>query len=74
MQAVGADPDFGTETVFETIGEAGRGIVQHRGRIDAVEEDQSSFAVFADDGVGVAAAVGIDMSYGLVEAGNHLHR
>jgi uncharacterized membrane protein (UPF0127 family) len=62
-----AEADFRPETVFETVGEAGRRVDHHRARIDFDEKAPRTAEMFGDDGIGVLRPVLADVSDGFVE-------
>src|SRR5574343_1157022 len=71
VDLVGRDADFGTQAVFETIGEARRGIDHHRARIDFAQETHGLRVVFGDDGLAVVRRVLVDVLDGFVRSEEH---
>ena len=67
VQPVGADPDLGAEAELEAVGEAGGGVDEHRGRVDALEEARGGAVVLGDDGFGQLRAVRLDECERVVE-------
>src|ERR1700682_912233 len=61
VKLVGRDADLGAESVFESVGKAGRRIDHHRARIDLAHEPHRVAIVLGDDGVGVLRAVASDV-------------
>ncbi len=60
MQAIGADADLGAEAELEAVGEARRGVDEHRGRVDLGREAARRRVVGGDDRVGETRAVAAD--------------
>ena len=67
MHPAGGDADLGAEAELAAIGELGRGVVQHDGRIDLGQEALGGRRVVGDDRIGVMGAVRLDMVDGRVE-------
>ena len=57
----GADADLGAEAEAEAVGEARRGVGEDAGRVDGVDELRDGGVAGREDGVGVAAAVRVDV-------------
>src|SRR5690606_4677315 len=74
MQLVGGDADLGTETVFEAVGAARRGVDHDRARIHLAQETARMRVVFGDDGLGMLRGVAIDVVDGLFDAADDLDR
>ena len=53
MHLAGRNADFAAETELAAIGKLCRGVNQHDGRIDAVQEALGRRLALGDDGVGV---------------------
>ena len=56
MELVGADTDFGTETILRAIGETGAGVPENTGRIYFTEKFFGGGAITGDNRVAVGAA------------------
>ncbi|MNN32794.1 hypothetical protein D3C81_1465260 [compost metagenome] len=67
MKLLGTDPDFGTETELESIGETGRCIMIDRSRIDLIQEAHSILFILSNDTLRMLGAVFGDVSQGLIE-------
>ena len=74
MQFVSADSDFGAESKFASVAEAGGGIPEHTGGVDFQLELLRGLFVIGHDGVGVMRAIVIDMRNGGIEIVDNLHR
>ncbi len=72
MEFVGADADLGAQAVLEAVGETGAGIHHHAGRVHFAQEALGMHVVPRKDGVGVVAAVAVDVADRLVQAVHHL--
>ena len=70
MDPPGANPHFGAEAVAVAVGEARAGVDEDRRRVDALEKRIGDGDVLGDDGLGVAAAVLVDVLDGFIEAGD----
>ena len=73
MEAPSGDADLGPHAELATVGELGRGIVQHNGAVDAGEEFLGCVLVLGDDHLGVLRAVARDVIDGFVEPIHHAH-
>lgn len=73
VDASGRDPDFGAESVSETIGEAGGCVPEDRGGVDLVEEAGRDLRILGCDGFGVRRTVLVDVIDGGVEPVDHPH-
>lgn len=67
VEFVGGDADFGAESEFAAVGEAGGDVVEDAGGIDAAEELFGGCVIGGDDDVGVMRAVVIDVGNGFFE-------
>src|ERR1700748_2819666 len=63
MHFARADANLRAHAELATIGELGRGVPQHNGRVDAVHEDLGGSGIFSDYGIGGMRAVMLDMAY-----------
>src|SRR6266850_2809984 len=68
VEFAGGNADLGAEAELAAIGELRRGVVQHDGGIDLIEEFLRSAGVFRHDRIGMMRAVIVDMRDRLVEA------
>ena len=68
MQPAGGDADLGAEAELAAVGELGRGVVQHDGRVDLRQELLRRRGIVGDDGVGVMRAVVLDVVDGAGDA------
>src|ERR1700712_112047 len=67
VELAGGNADLGAETELATVGELGRGVMQHDRGIDLVEELRRGGGVFGHDRIGVMRAVIVNMRDRLVE-------
>ena len=67
VEAVGADANFGTESEFEAVVEAGGRVPKNRGAVDFGEEAAGGGFVGGDDRVAVGGAVAVDERDGLID-------
>ncbi len=74
VQLISRNANLGTQSVFEAIGEARRGVDHHRRRIDLRDKTPCVSEVFADDRVGVMGAVLINMLDRLVQPVDYADR
>src|ERR1700676_3921887 len=74
VKLVGRDADLSPESVFESVGKAGRCIDHHRARIDLAHEPHRVAVMLGDDGVGVLRAVASDVFDRSIERRNDTHR
>ena len=61
VELVGADADLRAKAVFPAVGEAGAGVDDHAGRIDAGHKLLNRRGVGREDRIGVMAAVAVDV-------------
>ena len=74
VQLLGADADLGAEAELAAVGEPGRGVDQHRRRVDRGGEPPGGGLVLGDDRVGVLAGEAPDVLDRLVEVGYDARR
>src|SRR5437667_1106784 len=58
----GGDADLGTQPELAAVGEAGRGVDHHRGRVDLVDEAVGRLGIAGDDGFSVIGAPALDVA------------
>ncbi len=68
MEPIGADPDLRPETELAAIVEPGRGVPEHRRRVDLMQEFPSGRMILGHDRVAMMRAIGSDMLYRLFDA------
>src|SRR5439155_26929529 len=67
----GGDADLGTQPELAAIGEAGRGVDHHRGRVDLVDEAVGRLGIAGDDGFSVIGAPALDVADRAADAVDH---
>ncbi len=73
VQLVVGDADFGAQSEFEAVGEAGRCIDHHGSRIDLPQEAHRAGVVLGHDGVGMLRRIAVDVVYGLLQIVDDAH-
>src|SRR5471032_2865518 len=74
VQLISRNADLGTQSVFETIGEAGRGVDHHRTGVDLGHEAPGLPLMFGNDGVAVVRAIVVDVFDGFIQPGHDADR
>src|SRR6478735_12073969 len=74
VELVGADADLGAEAELVAVVEARRGVPEHDGAVDAVEEFLRDGGVLRHDRVRVVRAMGLDVLDGGIDPVDDPHR
>ena len=74
VQPTSANPDFGTQAIFETVGKSCRRVVANRRGINTAQENVGRLRIFGDNGIGVVAAEIVDVIDRFAQRTNDLHR
>src|SRR5262245_2593876 len=74
MKLARRNADFCPEPELAAIRKLGRGIVQHDGTVDLLQEPFGRRGIRGNDRIGVLRAIGADMLDGLIDAVHHLER
>ena len=72
VEFVGADADFSAQAVFKAVGKARAGIDHAAGRIHFAQKALGVRVAAGEDGVGVVAAVVVDVGHGFIQPRHHL--
>ena len=73
VDAPGADPDLGTETISKAVGEARTRVDEHARRVDATDKGAARVCRLGDDAISMVRAMLVDVGYGGSQGGHGAH-
>src|SRR5215469_4941080 len=74
MQLARGDANFRAKTIAITVGKSGRGVAEHSGRVDFVEESLSGNWIVSHDGLGMRRPVGMNVFDRVIDGVDHTNR